>query len=87
MNEYNSGMFRNIGIYIKEKSYQGLDYKALDSLIISLKKYSNEEQDYFNLINCFVLLLNTILYNIICIFVSNNMCVCMCVFSTSERPS
>jgi NAD+ kinase len=35
-------MFRNIGIYIKEKSYQGLDYKALDSLIISLKKYSNE---------------------------------------------
>ena len=42
MNEYNSGMFRNIGIYIKEKSYQGLDYKALDSLIISLKKYSNE---------------------------------------------
>ena len=42
MNEYNSSMFRNIGIYIKEKSYQGLDYKALDSLIISLKKYSNE---------------------------------------------
>ena len=42
MNEYNSCMFRNIGIYIKEKSYQGLDYKALDSLIISLKKYSNE---------------------------------------------
>jgi len=42
VNEYNSGMFRNIGIYIKEKSYQGLDYKALDSLIISLKKYSNE---------------------------------------------
>ncbi|MDC0406077.1 NAD(+)/NADH kinase [Gammaproteobacteria bacterium] len=42
MNEYNSGMFSNIGIYIKEKSYQGLDYKALDSLIISLKKYSNE---------------------------------------------
>jgi NAD+ kinase len=42
MNEYNSDMFRNIGIYIKEKSYQGLDYKALDSLIISLKKYSNE---------------------------------------------
>jgi len=37
VNEYNSGMFRNIGIYIKEKSYQGLDYKALDSLIISLK--------------------------------------------------
>ena len=32
----------SIGIYIKEKSYQGLDYKALDSLIISLKKYSNE---------------------------------------------
>ena len=42
VNEYNSRMFRNIGIYIKEKSYQGLDYKALDSLIISLKKYSNE---------------------------------------------
>ena len=42
MNEYNTCMFRNIGIYIKEKSYQGLDYKALDSLIISLKKYSNE---------------------------------------------
>ena len=42
MNEYNICMFRNIGIYIKEKSYQGLDYKALDSLIISLKKYSNE---------------------------------------------
>ena len=42
MNEYNSGMFKNIGIYTKEKSYQGLDYKALDSLIISLKKYSNE---------------------------------------------
>ena len=42
MNEYNIGMFSNIGIYIKEKSYQGLDYKALDSLIISLKKYSNE---------------------------------------------
>ena len=42
MNEYNSCMFRNIGIYIKEKSYQGLDYKALDSLITSLKKYSNE---------------------------------------------
>ena len=42
VNEYNSGMFRNIGIYIKEKSYQGIDYKALDSLIISLKKYSNE---------------------------------------------
>jgi NAD+ kinase len=42
MNEYNSGMFKNIGIYIKEKSYQGLDYKALDSLIISLKKYSTE---------------------------------------------
>ena len=42
MNEYNSSMFRNIGIYIKEKSYQGLDYKALDSLITSLKKYSNE---------------------------------------------
>jgi NAD+ kinase len=35
-------MFKNIGIYIKEKSYQGLDYKALDSLIISLKKYSTE---------------------------------------------
>mgnify|MGYP000023181828 CR=1 FL=1 len=30
-------------IVTKEKSYQGLDYKALDSLIISLKKYSNEE--------------------------------------------
>ena len=42
MNEYNSCMFKNIGIYIKEKSYQGLDYKALDSLIISLKKYSTE---------------------------------------------
>ena len=42
VNEYNSGMFRNIGIYIKEKSYQGIDYKALDSLITSLKKYSNE---------------------------------------------
>ena len=42
MNEYNNGMFKNIGIYTKEKSYQGLDYKALDSLIISLKKYSNE---------------------------------------------
>jgi hypothetical protein len=42
MNEYNSGMFKNIGIYTKEKSYQGLDYKALDSLIISLKKYSIE---------------------------------------------
>lgn len=53
MNEYNSGMFRNIGIYIKEKSYQGLDYKALDSLIISLKKYSNhvfieDSSDYKN---------------------------------------
>jgi NAD+ kinase len=35
-------MFKNIGIYIKEKSYQGLDYKALDSLIISLKKYTTE---------------------------------------------
>jgi NAD+ kinase len=42
MNEYNGSMFKNIGIYIKEKSYQGLDYEALDSLIISLKKYSNE---------------------------------------------
>ena len=42
MNEYNGYMFKNIGIYIKEKSYQGLDHKALDSLIISLKKYSNE---------------------------------------------
>ena len=42
MNEYNNGMFKNIGIYTKEKSYQGLDYKALDSLITSLKKYSNE---------------------------------------------
>jgi NAD+ kinase len=42
MNEYNSCMFKNIGIYIKEKSYQGLDYKALDSLIISLKKYTTE---------------------------------------------
>ena len=46
-------MFRNIGIYIKEKSYQGLDYKALDSLIISLKKYSNhvfieDSSDYKN---------------------------------------
>ena len=53
VNEYNSGMFRNIGIYIKEKSYQGLDYKALDSLIISLKKYSNhvfieDSSDYKN---------------------------------------
>ena len=53
MNEYNSCMFRNIGIYIKEKSYQGLDYKALDSLIISLKKYSNhvfieDSSDYKN---------------------------------------
>ena len=53
MNEYNSSMFRNIGIYIKEKSYQGLDYKALDSLIISLKKYSNhvfieDSSDYKN---------------------------------------
>ena len=53
MNEYNSGMFRNIGIYIKEKSYQGLDYKALDTLIISLKKYSNhvfieDSSDYKN---------------------------------------
>ena len=53
MNEYNSTMFRNIGIYIKEKSYQGLDYKALDSLIISLKKYSNhvfieDSSDYKN---------------------------------------
>ena len=53
LNEYNSGMFRNIGIYIKEKSYQGLDYKALDSLIISLKKYSNhvfieDSSDYKN---------------------------------------
>ena len=53
VNEYNSGMFRNIGIYIKEKSYQGLDYKALDSFIISLKKYSNhvfieDSSDYKN---------------------------------------
>jgi NAD+ kinase len=53
MNEYNSGMFRNIGIYIKEKSYQGLDYKALDTLIVSLKKYSNhvfieDSSDYKN---------------------------------------
>ena len=53
VNEYNSGMFRNIGIYIKEKSYQGLDYKALDTLIISLKKYSNhvfieDSSDYKN---------------------------------------
>ena len=53
VNEYNSGMFRNIGIYIKEKYYQGLDYKALDSLIISLKKYSNhvfieDSSDYKN---------------------------------------
>ena len=53
VNEYNSGMFRNIGIYIKEKSYQGLDYKALDSLIISLKKYSHhvfieDSSDYKN---------------------------------------
>ena len=53
VNEYNSGMFRNIGIYIKEKSYQGIDYKALDSLIISLKKYSNhvfieDSSDYKN---------------------------------------
>jgi NAD+ kinase len=53
MNEYNSGMFKNIGIYTKEKSYQGLDYKALDSLIISLKKYSievfiEESSDYKN---------------------------------------
>jgi NAD+ kinase len=53
VNEYNSGMFRNIGIYIKEKSYQGLDYKALDTLIVSLKKYSNhvfieDSSDYKN---------------------------------------
>ena len=53
MNEYNSSMFRNIGIYIKEKSYQGLDYKALDTLIVSLKKYSNhvfieDSSDYKN---------------------------------------
>ena len=53
MNEYNNGMFKNIGIYTKEKSYQGLDYKALDSLIISLKKYSievfiEESSDYKN---------------------------------------
>ena len=53
VNEYNSGMFRNIGIYIKEKSYQGLDYKALDILIVSLKQYSNhvfieDSSDYKN---------------------------------------
>ena len=53
MNEYNNGMFKNIGIYIKEKSYQGLDYKALDTLIVSLKKYSNhvfieDSSDYKN---------------------------------------
>ena len=53
MNEYNNRMFKNIGIYTKEKSYQGLDYKALDSLIISLKKYSievfiEESSDYKN---------------------------------------
>ena len=53
MNEYNNGMFKNIGIYTKEKSYQGLDYKALDTLIISLKKYSNhvfieDSSDYKN---------------------------------------
>ena len=53
MNEYNSDMFKNIGIYTKEKSYQGLDYKALDTLIISLKKYSNhvfieDSSDYKN---------------------------------------
>ena len=53
MNEYNSGMFKNIGIYIKEKSYQGLDYKALDILIVSLKQYSNhvfieDSSDYKN---------------------------------------
>jgi len=53
VNEYNIGMFRNIGIYIKEKSYQGIDYKALDKLIVSLKKYSNhifieDSSDYKN---------------------------------------
>ena len=46
-------MFKNIGIYIKEKAYQEIDNEALHSLISSLKNYTSEvfiedDADYQN---------------------------------------
>ena len=46
-------MFKNIGIYIKEKTYQEIDNEALHSLISSLKNYTSkvfiqDDTDYQN---------------------------------------
>ena len=46
-------MFKNIGIYIKEKAYQEIDNEALHSLISSLKNHTSQvfiedDADYQN---------------------------------------
>jgi NAD+ kinase len=46
-------MFKNIGIFVKEKTYQAIDYNALDSLIATLARHApnlfiDETSDYQN---------------------------------------
>ena len=46
-------MFKNIGIFVKDKTYQAIDYNALDSLITSLSIHApnlfiDEASDYQN---------------------------------------
>tara|TARA_B100000767_G_C19708357_1_gene511606 strand:- start:77 stop:967 length:891 start_codon:yes stop_codon:yes gene_type:complete len=42
LKEYNEEMFKNIGIYVKEKTYQAIDNSALDVLVDSLKKNTSK---------------------------------------------
>ena len=35
-------MFKNIGIYVREKSGEGIDSRNLDALILSLKKHTSD---------------------------------------------
>ena len=46
-------MFKNIGIFVKDKTYQAIDYDALDSLIATLASHApnlfiDETSDYQN---------------------------------------